>query len=180
MSENCVLFFKKSEVIFTKWCFIFVLFFDKSDYDHCSCFHYRLQQSFGKVIFSQVSVSHSVHKGRACMAGGVGGRGGMCGVHGRGVRMVGHVWQGACMTGGCVWHGRCAWQEAHVWQGGMHGTHPHPDTTRYGQWAGGTHPTGMHSCFHFAFGKLLPINTRFAPNFLRLSRLRSPIWIRYW
>ena len=36
MSENRVLFFEKSEVIFTKWCFIFVLFFDKSDYDHCS------------------------------------------------------------------------------------------------------------------------------------------------
>ena len=34
VSEKCVLFFKKSEVIFTKWCFIFVLFFDKSDYDH--------------------------------------------------------------------------------------------------------------------------------------------------
>ena len=26
--------FRKSEVIFTKCCFIFVLFFDKSDYDH--------------------------------------------------------------------------------------------------------------------------------------------------
>ena len=34
VSEKCVLFFEKSEVIFTKWCFIFVLFFDKSDYDH--------------------------------------------------------------------------------------------------------------------------------------------------
>ena len=35
VSEKCVLFFEKSEVVFTKWCFIFVLFFDKSDYDHC-------------------------------------------------------------------------------------------------------------------------------------------------
>ena len=35
VSDKCVLFFEKSEVIFTKWCFIFVLFFDKSDYDHC-------------------------------------------------------------------------------------------------------------------------------------------------
>ena len=34
VSEKCVLFFEKSEVIFTKWCFVFVLFFDKSDYDH--------------------------------------------------------------------------------------------------------------------------------------------------
>ena len=32
--EKCVLFFEKSEVIFTKWCFIFVLFFDKSGWDH--------------------------------------------------------------------------------------------------------------------------------------------------
>ena len=32
--EKCVLFFEKSGVIFTKWCFIFVLFFDKSDCDH--------------------------------------------------------------------------------------------------------------------------------------------------
>ena len=36
VGEKCVLFFEKSEVIFTKWCFIFVLFFDKSDYDHCT------------------------------------------------------------------------------------------------------------------------------------------------
>ena len=35
VSEKCVLFFEKSEVIFTKWCFISVLFFDKSAYDHC-------------------------------------------------------------------------------------------------------------------------------------------------
>ena len=28
-----------------------------------------------------------------------------------------------------------------------------PDTMRYGQWAGGTHPTGMHSCFVHFFGK---------------------------
>ena len=35
VSEKRVLFFEKSEVIFTKWCFIFVVFFDKSDYDHC-------------------------------------------------------------------------------------------------------------------------------------------------
>ena len=35
--EKCVLFFEKSEVIFTKWCFIFVLFFDKSGWDHWFC-----------------------------------------------------------------------------------------------------------------------------------------------
>ena len=26
------------------------------------------------------------------------------------------------------------------------GSHPRADTPRYGQWAGGTHPTRMHSC----------------------------------
>ena len=31
--RNVFYIFEKSEVIFTKWCFIFVLFFDKSDYD---------------------------------------------------------------------------------------------------------------------------------------------------
>ena len=34
VSEKCGFFFEKSEVIFTKWSFIFVLFLDKSDYDH--------------------------------------------------------------------------------------------------------------------------------------------------
>ena len=42
-------------------------------------------------------------------------------------------YQGACMVWGM--HG-C--QGGHVW-----------DTMRYGQWAGGTHPTAMHSCLHW-------------------------------
>ena len=102
-----------------------------------------------------------------CVAGGV--HGGGCawqgaymagvGVHGRrivvGVCMAGgmcgrgHVWQrgmcgrGACMAvGACVAVGACSW-----------GTHAPPsDTTRYGQLAGGTHPTGMHSCFRYMLG----------------------------
>ena len=64
------------------------------------------------------------HGRGACMAGGVHGGGG----HGRGVCMgVGgmHVWWGACVA----------------------------DTTRYGQWTGGMHPTRMHSCsFLLLFG----------------------------
>ena len=38
---------------------------------------------------------------------------------------------------------------------GMCGTHaPFPaDTTRHGQSAGGTHPTGMHSCFNNVLDK---------------------------
>ena len=43
---------------------------------------------------------------------------------------------GGCMAGG------------HAWQGGVSGRGACvADTTRYGQWADGTHPTGMHSCF---------------------------------
>ena len=42
------------------------------------------------------------------------------------------AWQGvACVVGGRTWH-----------------AHPPPaDTTRYGQSAGSTHPTEMHSCY---------------------------------
>ena len=66
--------------------------------------------------------------------------GGMCGTW-HGLCMAGgHAWQGGCMCGrGRAWRGGiCVWQG-----GGMCAT---ADTTGYGQWAGGTHPTGMHSC----------------------------------
>ena len=77
----------------------------------------------------------------------------------------GHVWQGVCMAGGHVWQGACV-ARGHVWQGvcvarggvhgrgcmagGMHATHASPQTLRdtVGQCAGGTHPTGMHSCIY--------------------------------
>ena len=62
----------------------------------------------------------------------------------------------------------------HGWGGGLphcmlgytprQGTHP-PGAVhagRYGQQAGGMHPTGMQSCFHVVFGKILPRN-RFSP-----------------
>ena len=82
----------------------------------------------------------------ACLAGGMHGRGGK---HGRGVMHGG----GSCMTGGMHSRGVCvagvhgrghAWQEA--WGHACHAC-PLADTTRYGQWVGSTHPTGMHSCF---------------------------------
>ena len=82
---------------------------------------------------------HVWQGGHACqgeyVAGGVHGRGGM---HARG-----NMWQGVCMAGGVCVVGGCAWQ------GGMHATHTPPPTLRdtVGQCAGGTHPTGMHSCF---------------------------------
>ena len=53
------------------------------------------------------------------------------GVHGRG-----HV----CSRGACAWWG------GHVRGWGHVHACPPADTTRYGQCAGGTHPTGMHSC----------------------------------
>ena len=93
---------------------------------------------------------------------------------GRGACMVagGHAWlqgglhgcRGACMVAGgpawlleglrgcwgCVVVGRHAWLlGACLVVGGMPGCRGWGgalDTTRYGQWAGGTHPTGMQSC----------------------------------
>ena len=56
-------------------------------------FHYRSQRSCGEVMFLHLSVSHSVHRGEACMPwevrmpGGVHALGGM------------HAW-GACMPRG--------------------------------------------------------------------------------
>ena len=65
------------------------------------------------------------------------------GVHGF---IWGHAWfylggvcgfiQGPCM----VLFGGCAW----IFQF-------FSDTMKYGQWAGSTHPTGMHSCFYSVF-----------------------------
>ena len=76
--------------------------------------------SCGKVMFLQVSV---------CPGGGMHGRGGMCG---RGCAWwLGHV--GACMgEGACMVGGACV-------AGGVHAGETATD-------AGGTHPTGMHSC----------------------------------
>ena len=55
------------------------------------------------------------------------------------------------MTGGGGVHGRGACRPGACVAGGMRGTHTTPppspaDTTRFGQRASLTHPTGMHSC----------------------------------
>ena len=89
------------------------------------------------------------------MAGGHAWQGGM---HGRGVCMVGGVHgRGACMVGGmcgrgCAgkvgMHGRgCAWQGACM-EGGVHGGEGACNAGKTSIVVGGTHPTGMHSCFH--------------------------------
>ena len=83
-----------------------------------------------------------------CWQGGVRGRGvcvaGGAGVHGRGACMAGgHVWWGGVRGRGGV-HGRGGMQGACM-AGGVRGMHTPPRDTA-GQCAGGTHPTGMHSC----------------------------------
>ena len=69
---------------------------------------------------------------------------GVCLSMGGGMHGGGHVWQGE----GCVWWGRGVCGRGCM-AGGMQGRGgvcATADTTGYGQWAGGTHPTGMHSC----------------------------------
>ena len=125
--------------------------------------YYHPQTKFAKVMF--LHLCHSVHRG------GMRGRGGTWqgegGMRGRGACMAGerawqgrHAWRGvcvvggACVAGGHVWWGVCMaggmHGRGHAWQRGMHATHaPPPQTLRdtVGQCAGGTHPTGIHSCF---------------------------------
>ena len=83
-------------------------------------------------------------RGEAGVAqGGMYGEGVMCmakgrmpgegGVHGKG----GHAWWGACVAGGHVWWGVCMAEECVA--GGMIAEEMATE-------AGGTHPTGMHSC----------------------------------
>ena len=111
---------------------------------------------------------------KACVAGGgMCGQGGrhawLGGVCGRGHAWPGGAWPGGnmhgwggacvvggwCVAGGCAWlGGMCGWgacMAGGMHGGGMRGMHPLPpaDTTStaYGQPSGGTHPTGMHSCF---------------------------------
>ena len=84
----------------------------------------------------------------ACMAGGHAWQGGvLCrgGMHGRG-----HAWQGGMCGGVVCGRGMCGrgacMAGGHAW--GVHGGGSCvADTTRYSQWASGTHPTGMHSCW---------------------------------
>ena len=80
-------------------------------------------------MFSHLSVSHSVHRGRD-----------------------GHVWQGdlhgkgVCVAGGM--HGRCVCVAGdHAWQGGNACPGVFYTAGEMATAADGTHPTGMHSCY---------------------------------
>ena len=78
-------------------------------------------------MFSQVSVILSTRG-----AGGVHGRGGMCG--------RGHVWLGSMHGRGLHGGGVCAWQGCVWWGGGA------CMTGEMATAAESMHPTGMHSC----------------------------------
>ena len=103
---------------------------------------------FAKVMFLQVSVCPQggacvvVPGGGMCGEGGVHGEGGVCMVKG------GRVWQrgGVRDEGGHTWRrgGMCG-KEGVCGKGGHVWHAPSPRDTA-GHCAGGTHPTGMHSC----------------------------------
>ena len=83
-----------------------------------------------------------MHGQRACMAGG-------------------HVWQEACMAGGymlqegaCVTRGACMARGGACMAGGGHVWQERwPEMVTA---AGGTHPTGMHSCFQSSLTTPIP------------------------
>ena len=121
---------------------------------------YRPQRSWGKVIFSEACVNNSVHRGGVCGCSG-GMRGFIQGVHGfiRGACVV--LFGGVCMV---LFGGACV-----VLFGGVCGFFSFSDTMRYGQWADGTHPTGMHSCLNSFFSK------QKIPRISRESRETEPV-----
>ena len=114
--------------------FVKIYFFDYN----CSIFkitftYYRPQRSWGKVIFLEVCVKNSVHRGRGCMARGHAWKG-ACGSGGAcvgGACMVGgNHDQDACMAGGACVAGGHAWCGACM-AGGMCGTHAAPPSRYY-------------------------------------------------
>ena len=139
-------------------------------------YFYRPQTKFAKVMFLQMSVCPQRGRAwlGACMVLGghvwlwgacmvAGGHawllGGVCGCWGACMVVGGHVWLqggmhgcggcvvagGMCGEGGHAWWRRHAWWGGHVWQRG--GCMAKGACVGYdGKWAGGTHPTGMHSC----------------------------------
>ena len=87
-------------------------------------FYYRPQTKFAKVMFLQVSV---------CPHGG-------------------HAWllHGVCVVAPRGGMRGCCWGDAWLLWGACMG---YDEIQRYDQWAGGTHPTGMHSCTSLCIDK---------------------------
>ena len=131
------------------WCWFYIIF-------GLSCIAIFTARSWGKVIFSEACVKNSVRGGGMHGREGMPGRG--CAWQGEHAWQWEHVWQGErAWQGGCVWQRGTCMIGGHVWRGacmvgvcmigGVHGRDTCvADTTRYSQWAGGTHPTGIHSC----------------------------------
>ena len=99
---------------------------------------YRPQTKLAKVMFLHLSVSHFVHRGEYLVRYPPGRYTPQAGTPPRQV----HPWAGTPL-------GRCTHRQVPPWAG----THPSryipPGAVhagRYGQQAGSTHPTGMHSC----------------------------------
>ena len=59
---------------------------------------------------------------------------------------MGGAWSGGCMVLGDAWSGGCLVQGVHGPRGVPGGDPPAPEMATA---AGGTHPTGMHSCLYF-------------------------------
>ena len=98
---------------------------------------YRPQRSWAKVIFSQVCVKNSVHRGGGCLS--------QC--------MLGYTPPGQTPPGSRHPPGvdpplEQSPPRADTLPPGSRPPHPGKQTAAYGQRAAGTHPTGMHSCSH--------------------------------
>ena len=105
-------------------------------------YYYRPQRSWGKVLFSQVSVI--LFRGGVCGRGtcmGVCVAGGVCGREGHAWK--GHVWWGACMAGGVCGRGMCTVGGMHrrgmCVVGGMHGRAPYHACPPYHAYPPTTH-----------------------------------------
>ena len=109
-----------------------------------SCYFKWCKKQTYCILFSSVGLTVYYYRPRtkfglgACMPGGGGGMPG----------------RGTCVARGCAWSGGiCGW--GGVWPGAcmargrkacmLHTPHLIP-WDMVGQWVGGTHPTGMHSC----------------------------------
>ena len=114
------------------------------------CILFTVRKVCEGYVFTPVCQSFCSRGGHAWL-GGCAWLWGACVVVGGMRSCRGHAWlRGACMVAGAcvvargacvVVGGACMVVGGHAW-----------DTMRYGQWAGGTHPTGMHSCsIYFAF-----------------------------